>query len=342
MKRALLHDIGKLRLEDADTPVPEARQVLVEVWACGICGSDLHIFHGDHPVIRPPAVMGHEFCGRVAAVGEQVRRFFPGDVAAGIPGVGCGDCAYCREGFFNRCRDLKVIGGHYPGAFAEYVLVPEDNLVKVPDSFTPIEGAMMESVAVAVHAVHRMGEVAGKTFLVLGAGPIGNLTVQVLKAFGARTVIASDPLEYRRFLAKRMGADEVVDPVREDLETRIRQMLPDEDGLDGAFDCAGLEQTLTQALTVTKNGAKIVLTAIFGINPTIPMRLLQRGERQLIGVQMYVKSDFDVAVQLMEAKKVRVLDLVTRSFPLERIDEAFQAASGRSGGEGKIIVFIKA
>ena len=342
MKQALLYDIGKFRIEETEPPVPGEHQVLVEVWACGICGSDLHIYHGDHPAIRPPAVMGHEFSGRVAAVGDRVRAFAVGDTVAGIPGVGCGNCAYCREGRFNRCRNLKVIGGHFPGAFAQYVLVPEDNLVRVPEGFTPIEGAMIESVAVAVHAVHRMGEVAGKTFLVLGAGPIGNLTVQVLKAFGARTVIASDPLEYRRFLARRMGADEVVDPIREDLEARVRQMLPDEDGLDGAFDCAGLEQTLTQALAVTKNGARIVLTAIFGINPTIPMRLLQRGERELIGVQMYVKSDFDVAVQLMEAKKVRVLDLVTRSFPLERIDEAFQAASGRSGGEGKIIVFIKA
>lgn len=341
MKQAILYDLQKLRLEETEIPVPQDHQVLVEVWACGICGSDLHIYHGDHPVIRPPAVMGHEFSGRVAAVGDRVRKFTVGDTVAGIPGVGCGNCGYCREGHFNRCRDLKVIGGHFPGAFAQFALVPEDNLIKVPESFSPIEGAMIESVAVAVHSVHRMGDIEGKTFAVLGAGPIGNLTVQVLKAFGARTVIASDPQEYRRMQAIQSGADAAVDPLREDLEARIRQALPGEDGVDGAFDCAGLEQTLSQALTVTKNGGKIVITAIFGKNPSIPMRLLQRGERELIGVQMYVKSDFDVAVKLMEAKKVRVLDMVTRRFPLERIVEAFQAATSRSGDEGKIVVFMK-
>jgi len=341
VKRAMLYDVQKLRLEEAETPVPEAHQVLVEVWACGICGSDLHIFEGDHPAIRPPAVMGHEFCGRVAAVGAAVRQFAPGDVVAGIPGVGCGNCDYCREGNRNRCRSLKVIGGHLPGAFAEYVIVPEDNLVSVPEGFSPVEGAMIESTAVAVHSVHRMGEIAGKTFLVLGAGPIGNLTIQVLKAYGARAVIASDPAEYRRVLAKRVGADVVIDPVNEDLEARIRQALPGEDGVDGAFDCAGLQLTLHQALTVTKNGGKVVITAVFGKDPTIPMNLVQRGEREIIGTQQYLKSDFDVAVRLMAEKKVQVTDMVTRSYPLDRIEEAFQAAVSRSGGDGKIVIVMK-
>lgn len=341
MKHAMLYDIQKLRLEETEKPIPEENQVLVEVWACGICGSDLHIFKGDHSVIRPPAVMGHEFSGRVAAVGEKVRNFSIGDIVAGIPGVGCGNCGYCREGNFNQCRDLKVIGGHIPGAFAQFIVMPENKLVKVPERFSPTEGAMIESVAVAVHSIHRMGEVEGKTFAVLGAGPIGNLTVQVLKAFGARTVIASDPLETRRIQAKQMGADEAIDPLGEDLEERIHQALPGEDGVDGAFDCAGLEQTLIQALTVTKNGGKIVLTSIFGKNPSVPMRLLQRGERQLIGTQMYVRSDFDIAAKLIDEKKVRVDELVTHRFPLERITDAFQLALSQSGEVGKIIVSMK-
>ncbi|NEU31271.1 alcohol dehydrogenase catalytic domain-containing protein [bacterium LRH843] len=340
MKQAILTSIGSIMVKEVEQREIAPGEVLIELEVCGLCGSDLHIFEGDHPVIGPPTVMGHEFSGRVIQVGSHVKSLQLGDYVAGIPGVGCGICEHCTMGNFNLCHELKVIGGHIPGAFAEFIIVPEENLIKIPEQFTATEGAMVESLAVAVHAVHHFSKVEGQTFAVLGAGPIGLLTLQVLKVFGAKNVIVSDPNKIRRHLSKELDADVSVDPLQEDLHEKVIKTVGLM-GLDGAVDCAGSEKTLHQALSITKNGGEIVIAAIFGESPKLPMRLLQRGERKLYGTQMYRKEDFEIAIKLIETKKVNINALITHRFEINQIHDAFMLASSRASDVGKILIDIK-
>lgn len=340
MKQAVLTGIKQMQIEETERPVPGEGQVLVEIEVCGICGSDLHIFKGGHPTIKPPAVIGHEFAGKVVEVGLNVETVKVGDYVAAIPNVGCGECEHCKQGESNLCPDRKVIGGHYPGALANYTVVPEGNLIKIPEHFTATDGAMIESIAVAVHAVRRMESIEGKMFAVLGAGPIGLFIIQVLKAFGAKLVVASDPIERRQNIARKLGADNVIDPNNGSIEKYVRDHVG-EIGLDGVFDCAGLELTLKQALNITKNGGEIVITALFGKDPVFPISLLQRGEKKLLGTQMYVREDFEVAIQLVKDKKIKIDDMITHRFELDHVDEAYHLAISNSHDVGKIVIDVK-
>ncbi len=340
MKQAILTSIGSIEIKEVVQREVAQGEVLIELEVCGLCGSDLHIFEGDHPVIGPPTVMGHEFSGRVVQVGSTVTTLQVGNLVTGIPGIGCGRCSHCMMGNFNLCHELKVIGGHLPGALAEYVIVPEENVIQVPEQFTTTEGAMIESVAVAVHAVHHFSEVEGRTFALLGAGPIGLITLQVLKAFGAKNVIVSEPNRARRRLSEELGANVAIDPSQQNLHDQIIKTVG-QLGVDGAIDCAGLEITLHQALSITKNGGEIVIAAIFGENPQLPMRLLQRGERKLYGTQMYRKEDFELAIRLIQNKKVNIHPIITNRFKLSQIHEAFMLASSRASDVGKILIDIK-
>ncbi|MFC5702641.1 zinc-binding dehydrogenase [Cohnella faecalis] len=340
MKRAVLIGEKLMEVQEAARPAIKANEVLVENEVCGICGSDLHIYGGNHPVLKPPVSMGHEFAGRVVEVGADVRSIRIGDYVCAIPGVGCGKCEPCQAGKFNLCRELKVIGGLYPGGFAEYTAVPEYNIVKIPELFSATDGAMVESAAVAVHAVSRMKSVEGKKIAVLGAGPIGLLIIQVLKAFGAKLVVASDPIESRRDIASRLGADIVIDPTKENVEERIQAEVGGI-GLDGAFDVAGIELTLGQALAVTKNGGEIVITALFSKDPVFPMKMLQRAEKTLLGTQMYVKQDFETAIQLMQENKIKIDEMVTHRFDLDQISEAFKLATSGAHHVGKMVIDVK-
>lgn len=340
MRQAVMTKFKKI--EVLDNPVPELRadEVLLKIDACGICGSDLHIYTGNHPTIVPPVVMGHEFAGRVVKTGPAVTQWQVGDYAAGIPGVGCRECEDCRSGKFNLCKQLKVIGGYYPGAFAEYTAVPETNLIRLPERFTAEEGAMLESLAVAVHIARRFTSVEGKAFAVFGAGPIGLLVIQVLKAFGARLVLSSDPIPVRREIAQKLGADFAINPMEEKMMALVQEHIG-EIGLDGTVDCAGIEATVNEAIDVTRNGGEIVIAALFSGTPVIPLRMVQRSEKKIIGTQMYTRADFEKSIELIEQGKVRFQEMITHKFPLERAAEAFTLAASKNPEVGKVIVHME-
>jgi L-iditol 2-dehydrogenase len=337
MKQAVLTGPKTIEVQETERPSAGPHEVVVKVEVCGICGSDLHMYGGNHPVLRPPLVMGHEFSGYITETGDGVKRFRTGDFVAVIPAVGCGVCEHCREGKFNLCRKREVIGGQHPGGLAEYAKVPEENLILLPPNFTAVQGALVECTAVAVHAVRKVGEISGKSFAVFGAGPIGLLIAQTLKAFGARFVAVSDPIESRRMLAVRLGADLAIDPIGENVEERIAG-AECENGVDGAFDAAGLAQTLNQAMNVTKNGGSIVIVAMFGPKVDFAIQALQRTEKTLIGTQMYTREDFELGVRLLDGKRIRVEEMVTHRFPLERTSEAFRLIDARSRDAGKVII----
>jgi L-iditol 2-dehydrogenase len=338
MQRALLSAVEQIEIEEIDSRQPAPGEARVAVAACGICGSDLHMYRGDHPVLRPPLVMGHEFVGRVVDVGEGVTDLKAGDRVIGMGGRGCGTCEACQEGHYNWCEQLKVIGGHMPGALAEEIVLPSDQYVKIPDWIPDDQATLVEIGAVAMHTINRYGDVAGKSCLILGAGPVGLVVTRVAKALGAGPIVVSDISATRRELAHASGADLVIDPREEGAEERVKAQFPR--GLDVAFDCAGREETLNLALRLTRRGASIVLTAIFQQFCQIPMALVQRAERQLIGVQMYHRPDFEKTIELMEQRKLDLSGIVTHELPLSQTAEAFKMLESPDAAAGKVVVRV--
>jgi L-iditol 2-dehydrogenase len=339
MERALLSAIEHMEIETVDSKRPAAGEARVAITACGICGSDLHMYRGDHPVLRPPLVMGHEFVGNVVEVGEGVTSVNVGDRVIGIAGRGCGECEACREGNWNWCEKLQVIGGHVPGALAEELVLPAEQFIKIPDWIPDDQATLIEVGAVGMHTINRYGSVEGKSCLVSGAGPVGLVLVKDLKALGAGAVVVSDISASRRDMALSSGADMVIDPREEGAEDQVKATFPR--GLDVAFDCAGREASLLSALRLTRRGASIVLTAIFEAQVTIPMALVQRAERHLIGVQMYKREDFLKVIELMEQKKLDLSGIVTHEYPLREVAEAFRMLESPDVAAGKVLVRIR-
>jgi L-iditol 2-dehydrogenase len=338
MQRALLSAVERLEIEAVQAGQPAAGEARVAVTACGICGSDLHMYRGDHPILRPPLVMGHEFVGRVLDVGEGVAGVRPGDRVIGMAGRGCGECEACREGHYNWCEQLKVVGGHIAGALAEEIVLPEDQFLVIPDWIPDDQAALIEVGAVGMHTIHRYGSVEGRSCLVLGAGPVGLVLVKLLKALDAGPVVVGDISPTRRELARACGADSVIDPRAEGAEAQVKAAFPR--GLDVAFDCAGREETLLLALRLTRRGGSILLTAIFPEFCRIPMTQVQRAERQLIGVQMYQRADFELVISLLEQRKLDLGGIVTHEFPLEETAEAFRLLESPDAAAGKVLVRV--
>ncbi|HTD78200.1 MAG TPA: alcohol dehydrogenase catalytic domain-containing protein [Chloroflexota bacterium] len=337
MQRALLTDVEQIAVESVSTPRPAQGEVRVEVAACGVCGSDLHMYRGEHPILRPPLVMGHEFVGRVVERGPGARTLAEGQRVVGIAGRGCGVCAACQAGAFNWCASLQIIGGHLAGGLAEHVVLPEEQFFPIPDSISDEQAALIEVAAVAVHSVARAGPVAGRACLVLGAGPVGLVLLKVLRALDAGPTLATDVSPLRRDLALACGAGQAWHP-RD--ESHIVAAFPD--GVDVAFDCAGREESVVQALRLTRRGGTVALTAIFPEYCTLPMTVIQRGERSLVGVQMYQRADFETVVDLIQAGRLDLGGIVTHRLPLAQVGEAFRLLSAAEPAVGKVLVLPRA
>jgi L-iditol 2-dehydrogenase len=339
MQRALLSAIKQIEIEETPSRAPAVGEARVAIAACGICGSDLHMYDGSHPVLRPPLVMGHEFVGHVVDVGQGVTNVKPGDRVIGMAGRGCNRCEACLEGHYNWCEELKVIGGHIPGALAEELVLPSDQFLPIPDWIPDDQATLIEVGAVGMHTIARYGDVAGKSCLVLGAGPVGLVLTACLRAVGAGPVVVSDISPARREMAQTVGADLVINPLEDGAEDSVKARFPR--GLEVAFDCAGREASLLSALRLTRRGASILLTAIFPPTVTLPMAQVQRAERQLIGVQMYQQSDFEQVIQLLEEKKLDLSGIVTHELPLSQTAEAFHLLESPDAAAGKVLIRVR-
>ncbi|RDI96407.1 alcohol dehydrogenase [Meiothermus sp. QL-1] len=299
-------------LEEAP-PTPGPGQALLEPLAIGICGSDLHVYEGQHPFVRYPVYPGHEVAARVVAVGPGAD---PGWVGARVvlePSLTCGHCPQCRSGRYNICQHLRVMGFQAPGAMAQAFVAPLEKLYRLPDGVSAEEGALVEPLAVAVHAV-ALGRVAGRTVAVLGAGPIGLLVAQVALAYGAAQVEVVDPLETRRGLAERMG---------------LRAVPPGEGRYEVVFECVGSEKALEAAIQSCHKGGGVVVAGVFGQPACISAGLVQDWELTLQGSLMYTFWDYQEALRLLAQGRVQLKPLITHRFPLGEAQEAFAAALQR-------------
>jgi L-iditol 2-dehydrogenase len=327
MRQAVMTKPGTIELREAARPVPGQGEVLLRIKRIGVCGSDIHVWHGLHPYTSYPVVQGHEVSGSIEELGPGAAALAPaiklGALATFMPQLTCGTCYPCRSGNYHICDSLRVMGFQAPGAGQDYFAVAADKIVLLPPGLSAEGGAMIEPMAVAVHALRRGGGAAGKKVAVVGAGPIGNLVAQVAKAQGAREVIIMDKSAYRLKLALECGADHAVDASSEALADAIAKHFgPDK--ADLILECIGAEPTMTQAILSARKGSTVVVVGVFGKKPTVDLGLVQDRELSLVGTLMYRAEDYVDAVALAAAGKMALDRLVTDRYKFEDYAEAYR------------------
>ncbi|MFN8203185.1 MAG: alcohol dehydrogenase catalytic domain-containing protein [Solirubrobacteraceae bacterium] len=327
MKAAVFQGIKDIRVEEVDDPHAGPEDVVVAVSMCGICGSDLHTYeHGSF--VAPGQIMGHEFSGEVVEAGDQVSGLQVGDRVTALPLVPCGDCPRCLEGRYNLCASAWTTGLAYgrPGAFAQRIHVPNAvlgrNVFKLPDGMSDEEGATVEPLAVAVHAVRLAGAVEGRTALVLGLGTIGQQVVQVLRAYGARRVVGIDLSELRLRAAATLGADAVDGAAG--IEQAIDAALSEGEEIDVVFECSGVPKLADAALDTIKAGGAIVVLALYDDPITFNPTALVQKEIRLQGSIAYTSDDFGEAVALLSSGRAQADPLITHRLALDDVMEAFE------------------
>lgn len=323
MRQAVLTRPGHITFQDVAEPgVPGAGEVLLRIRTIGVCGSDVHVWHGTHPFTGYPVVQGHEYSGLVEAVGAGVRTVRVGDRATARPQIVCGECPQCARGDYHICDSLRVEGFQAPGVAQDLFLVPGDRVVRLPEPMTLDEGAMVEPVAVAVRATKRAGNLAGRNVLVLGAGPIGNLVAQCARARGARRVLITDLSAFRLERARACGIEQSSQADLEDLPTAVARVFGDE-GTDVAFEAAGVQATIEGAVRTVRKGGSVVVVGVFGERPVVDMALVQDRELTLVGTLMYRHEDYLQAIEWIVSGRVQTEPLFTTRFPFARYAEAY-------------------
>lgn len=333
----------ELSLEEVDQPTPSSDEVKIDIKACGVCGSDVHSYKGEHPFVKPPIVLGHEFSGVISETGENAREFEVGDKVVVEPNITCKECYNCDHGRYNICENLKVIGNvGYDGAFADFITVPEKKALRIPDRMSFEEGALVEPAAVGVHAVRVSNQELGDKVLVLGAGTIGLATMLAAKDAGASEIIVTDLEERRLKRAERLGADHVVNT--SGLDSDLSDLLQEKFGeakSDIVYDCVGFDSTLNQAIEVARKGTQVMLVGVPKGELNVNMAFVQDRELDIQGSLMYVKKDFQTAIQLVDKGVVPVDEFITHRFQLEELEEAFELAADSAKMAEKLKIMIE-
>ena len=301
-------------------------EVLIQVAACGVCGTDVHIFHGDKgsAEVNPPVVLGHELAGTVVEVGAQVRGVKPGDRVAVDPNQYCGKCHYCKIGKKQLCEHLYAIGVNRDGGFAQYCYVPETQCFLLGDGVPLEHGAMAEPLACCLHGIDRAQIRAGDTVLIIGGGAIGLLMVQLAKLSGASIVLLSEPVALRREIGLEIGADAVIDPLQDDIQERIAQFTG-RHGVDVVIECVGNISATAQAFAAAKRGATILLFSVPKAGATHPLSLEDVYQKELKIIGSLINPDtHQRAVDLINRGKILLTPIITHRFPLEQVKEAIQ------------------
>jgi L-iditol 2-dehydrogenase len=322
MKQAVMTAPGEIKIREIEVPEPGKDEVLLRIQRIGVCGSDVHVFHGLHPYTSYPVVQGHEFSATLAAVGDGVEGLTPGMKVTSMPQIVCGKCAPCLRGDYHICDYLKVQGFQAPGCAQEYWVTDAEKVIPLPDSFSYEQGALVEPVSVAVHSTSRAGEIEGRRVAVLGAGPIGNLVGQVARANGAQVLI-TDLSDYRLEIAQQCGLARISNAAKENLADAAARIFGP-DGFDVVFECVGVEDTMTAAIENIQKGGTIVVVGVFGEKPRIDMGLVQDRELNLHGTLMYQRPDYERAVELINTGAVVTAPLFSKHFSMEDYLEAYR------------------
>ncbi len=329
-----------LQMDTVAVPAIGPTDVLVRVKTASICGTDLHIYGWDRwsqGRIKPPLTLGHEFCGVVERVGEEVRAVKPGDSISAEMHVNCGHCHQCRMGQGHICQNLRIIGIDQDGAFAEFVRIPAANIWKLDPAIPEHYGAILDPLGNAVHTV-LAGPVAGQTVLVTGCGPIGLMSIAVAKACGSSRVFATETNEQRRAMAKKMGADVVLNPATEDAVKRILSETGGT-GVDALLEMSGNPTAIQQGFKALRAGGRASLLGIPTEN--VPLDLVNDVIFKGATVQgIYGRRMYETWVQmtaLLKAGRLNLEPLFGERAPLDKFENAFALLQG--GLAGKILLY---
>ncbi|KAJ3690659.1 hypothetical protein LUZ61_019823 [Rhynchospora tenuis] len=341
---AWLVSVNNLKIQPFELPPLGPHDVRVRMKAVGICGSDVHYLKTlrcAHFVVKEPMVIGHECAGVIEEVGSEVKTLVAGDRVALEPGISCWRCKHCKGGRYNLCPDMKFFATPpYHGSLANQVVHPADLCFKLPDNVSLEEGAMCEPLSVGIHACRRAEVGPEKTVLIMGAGPIGLVTMLAARAFGAPRIVIVDVDEYRLSVAKSLGADEIVkvSTSTQDLDEeviRVQEAMGAD--IDVSFDCAGFSKTMSTALNATRAGGKVCLVGMGHNEMTVPLTSAAAREVDIVGIFRY-KDTWPLCLEFLKSGKIDVKPLITHryGFSQKEVEEAFEV-SARGGDAIKVM-----
>lgn len=343
MRAAVLHGINDLRIEEVNIPDLDERDVLVKVSACGVCGSDIPrvLKTGTYHF---PTIPGHEFGGYITKVGKKVKKDLLGKKVAVIPLIPCHECKMCEIGHYAQCENYDYLGSRNDGGFAEYVKVPEKNVVVVPETFDDDSVAYIEPVSVALHAVRNVGVNYGDSVAVFGLGAIGIFVAQWAKAFGAKHVFAIDLDSKKVDTAKEIGLLDALCGTGMDLEMKLNAIAPE--GIDVIFDASGAAPVINQALDLLKSEGRLGLLG----RPTKDVILNNASFEKILRKQIIIKGtwsfefkemphhDWKQSVEAIEQGKIKTIPIVSHRMPLEKTKEAIDLMANKKEYFHKILI----
>ena len=323
MKASYFLGKGSFEVRQAPELHPGPGEVVIKNMVCGVCGTDVHIFHGEpgSADVNPPVVLGHEYSGEVVEVGEGVTTLKPGDHVTVDPNIYCGECVYCRNGKKQLCETMQAVGVTRDGGFGEYSLVPAAQAFKLGDSVPYEAGAMAEPVACCLHGIDLAGIKAGDRVCIVGGGAIGLIMLQLAKLSGASSLVLSEPNEKRRQVALSLGADAAIDPTAPDAGSAYEAALGD--GADVVIECVGNNAAVKSAFQLAKKGATIVLFSVPKVDATFDLPLFDVYKKELTIKGSFVNPDtHERAVRLINSGKLDFTSIITHRFNLVQLPEA--------------------
>lgn len=331
---------GVIEFKEVEVPKITKGEVLVKIMNIGVCGSDIHVYHGEHPFTSYPVTQGHEVSAQIVEVGSNVKKFKIGQKVTIEPQVYCGECYPCRHGKYNLCEELKVMGFQTTGTASEYFAVEASKVTLLPDEMSYEEGAMIEPLAVAVHAVKQMGDIKGLNVAVLGAGPIGNLVAQTAKGMGAMKVMVTDISDLRLAKAKECGIDYCINTKEKDFGQAMIEAFG-KDKADVIYDCAGNDITMGQAIKYARKGSDIVLVAVFAKMANVDLAVMNDHELAIRSSMMYRHEDYVEAIAMVNAKKIQLLPLISKTFAFKDYKKAYEYIDNNRESTMKVIINIQ-
>lgn len=327
MRAVVFHEANNLSVGECPIPQIAAHEVLVKVHACGICGTDIHILHGEH-IVKFPVIPGHEFSGEIVEAGGEVTNVRVGDRVTVDPNIVDHTCLFCRRGEIQLCENLTAVGVNYDGGFAQYCKVPSVQAVPIPSEVSLDEAAMAEPLACCIHGIDRAGIVPGSTVVVLGAGTVGLMLLQLAKISGAGRIIVSEPDDRNRELAARFGAEVLLDPMQDDVAAEVEKVT--RVGADVVIESAGRLETAQLAIKLARRGGTVLQ---FGV--VSPDMVATISPYDLFYKELTIRGSFvnpfthARAVELLALKQVDVIPLVTHRFPLDDAAKALETAQSK-------------
>jgi len=338
MRQAVMVEPGKIEFGDVPEPTAGPGEILLRIKRIGVCGSDIHVNHGEHPFTSYPVVQGHEFSAEVEAVGEGVEGIEVGSKATARPQLVCGECIPCKRGRYNICDVLRVEGFQAPGCAQDLFVTTKDKIVPLPDSLSHEQGALVEPTSCGVHAVSRGPDLAGQNVVVLGAAAIGNLVAQVVRSKGAKNILIGNYSGgYKLDIAKQCGIENVFYMKDESLEDAAKRVFGDE-GYDVAFEATGSEEAINALITSINKGGDIVVMGVFPGKPALELSIMGDREITLIGTLMYKHEDYEEAVRLIASGEVITEPLVTKHYPFEQYMDAYKYVDEHRNEVMKVVI----